>query len=112
MEELLRCKTVQEAFRFLEKDDKRTLQETLEMCQIPAPSYQEEKDTAEKKRIEFHMHSNMSEMDGVCDPVSIVKYAYNIGHRGIVITDHADVQSFVKAYNTGAGLAKKDPSVS
>lgn len=36
MEELLRCKTVQEAFRFLEKDDKRTLQETLEMCQIPA----------------------------------------------------------------------------
>ena len=38
MEELLRCKTVQEAFRFLEKDDKRTLQETLEMCQIPAPS--------------------------------------------------------------------------
>lgn len=67
----------------------------------------EEKDTAEKKRIEFHMHSNMSEMDGVCDPVSIVKYAYNIGHRGIVITDHADVQSFVKAYNTGASLAKK-----
>ena len=43
MEELLRCKTVQEALRFLEKDDKRTLQETLEMCQIPAPSYQEEK---------------------------------------------------------------------
>ena len=43
MKELLRCKTVQEAFRFLEKDDKRTLQETLEMCQIPAPSYQEEK---------------------------------------------------------------------
>lgn len=69
----------------------------------------EEKDTAEKKRIEFHMHSNMSEMDGVCDPVSIVKYAYKIGHRGIVITDHADVQSFVKAYNTGASLAKKDP---
>ena len=69
----------------------------------------EEKDTAEKKRIEFHMHSNMSEMDGVCDPVSIVKYAYNIGHRAIVITDHADVQSFVKAYNTGASLAKKDP---
>ena len=28
---------------FLEKDDERTLQETLEMCQIPAPSYQEEK---------------------------------------------------------------------
>lgn len=66
-------------------------------------------DEAEEKRIEFHMHSNMSEMDGVCDINSIVKYAFNIGHKGIVITDHADVQSFVKAYNTGCSLAKKDP---
>lgn len=43
MEELLGCKGIQEALKFLEKDDGRTLQETLEMCQIPAPSYQEEK---------------------------------------------------------------------
>lgn len=43
MEELLRCNAVQEAFRFLKEDDERALQETLEMCQIPAPSYQEEK---------------------------------------------------------------------
>lgn len=66
-------------------------------------------DEAKEKRIEFHMHSNMSEMDGVCDINSIVKYAFNIGHRGIVITDHADVQSFVKAYNTATSLAKSDP---
>ena len=43
MEEILGCKAVQEALKFLENDDERTLQETLEMCQIPAPSYQEEK---------------------------------------------------------------------
>ena len=67
------------------------------------------KDEAKDKRLEFHMHTNMSEMDGVCDPVSVVKYAFQIGHRGIVITDHADVQSFVKAYNTGCSLAKSDP---
>lgn len=67
------------------------------------------KDEASQKRIEFHMHTNMSEMDAVCDVNSVVKYAFNIGHRGIVITDHADVQSFVKAYNTGASLAKSDP---
>ncbi len=66
-------------------------------------------DNAPEKRIEFHMHTNMSEMDGVCEAVSIVKYAYNLGHEGIVITDHADVQSFVKAYNTGASLAKGNP---
>ncbi len=67
------------------------------------------KDTAENKRLEFHMHTNMSEMDGVCDIKEVVNYAWNIGHRGIVITDHADVQSFVKAYNNAQGLKKKDP---
>lgn len=67
------------------------------------------KDDADKKRVEFHMHTNMSEMDGVCDVNHIVKYAFDIGQRGIVITDHADVQSFVKAYNTGKSLSKSDP---
>ena len=66
-------------------------------------------DTAEVKRVEWHMHSNMSEMDGVCDIKDIINYAYDIGHPGIVITDHADVQSFVKAFNTGKACAKKNP---
>ena len=66
-------------------------------------------DTAEIKRIEWHTHTNMSEMDGVCDIKEIVNYAFDLGHQGIVITDHADVQSFVKAYNTARGLRKKDP---
>ena len=66
-------------------------------------------DDAEEKRIEFHTHTNMSEMDGVCEAASIVKYAYNLGHEGIVITDHADVQSFVKAYNTASSLTKNNP---
>ena len=66
-------------------------------------------DLAEAKRVELHMHSNLSEMDGVCDIKDIVTYVYNLGHRGIAITDHADVQSLVKAYNTAQGLKKKDP---
>ncbi|MBF1116815.1 MAG: PHP domain-containing protein, partial [Solobacterium sp.] len=66
-------------------------------------------DTAETKRVELHMHSNLSEMDGVCDIKDIVTYVYNLGHRGIAITDHADVQSLVKAYNTAQSLKKKDP---
>ena len=63
-------------------------------------------DPAEPKRIELHCHTNMSEMDAVCDAESVVKYAWNLGHRGIAITDHADVQSFVKAYNTASKLKK------
>ncbi|MBR3348440.1 MAG: PHP domain-containing protein, partial [Solobacterium sp.] len=66
-------------------------------------------DHAEIKRVEWHMHTNMSEMDGVCDIKEIVNYAFDIGHRGIVITDHADVQSFVKAFNAAQGCKKKDP---
>ena len=66
-------------------------------------------DTAQTKRVELHMHSNLSEMDGVCDIKDIVTYVYNLGHRGIAITDHADVQSLVKAYNTAQSLKKKDP---
>ena len=42
MDELLKCKEIQEALKLLQKDDERTLREHLEMCQIPAPSYEEE----------------------------------------------------------------------
>ena len=41
MDKLLKCNGVQEALKFLREDDERTLQEHLEMCQIPAPSYEE-----------------------------------------------------------------------
>ena len=43
MKELLKKEKVQRALVFLKEDEDRTLQETLEMCQLPAPSYQEEK---------------------------------------------------------------------
>jgi DNA polymerase-3 subunit alpha (Gram-positive type) len=67
------------------------------------------KDTAEEKRIELHMHSNMSEMDGICEPADIVKYVWKIGQEGVCMTDHADCQSFVKAFNTAKKLKKSDP---
>ena len=40
MDKLLKYNGVQEALKFLREDDERTLQEHLEMCQIPAPSYE------------------------------------------------------------------------
>ena len=77
--------------------------------QVDEEEIEEVKDTAEEKRIELHMHTNMSEMDGVCSPAAVVKYAFGLGHEGICITDHADVQSFVKAFNTAKDLTKKNP---
>ncbi len=64
------------------------------------------RDDAKEKRVELHVHTNMSEMDGVCEAAEVVKYAWELGHRGVAITDHADVQSFVKAYNTASSLKK------
>lgn len=66
-------------------------------------------DTSEEKRVELHMHTNMSEMDGICDAKQVVRYAWDFGLEGICITDHADVQSFVKAFNTARALKKENP---
>jgi DNA polymerase-3 subunit alpha (Gram-positive type) len=68
-----------------------------------------ETDDAPVKRVEWHMHTNMSEMDGICSPIEVVNTAFDLGLPGIVITDHADVQSLVKAFNTGEACKKKDP---
>lgn len=67
-------------------------------------------DDAPVKRVEWHMHTNMSEMDAVCKPADIVNYAYQLGLGGVVITDHADVQSLAKAFNAGEACKKKDPN--
>ncbi len=66
-------------------------------------------DASKEKRVELHMHTNMSEMDGICEGAQVVKFAWDFGLEGICITDHANVQSFVKAFNTAKMLKKKDP---
>ena len=71
---------------------------------------EKETDPAEEKRIEFHVHSGMSEMDGVCAAADIVQYCWDIGHEGLVLCDHGDVQAFVKAYNKVQALKSKDKS--
>lgn len=68
-------------------------------------------DNEERKRVELHAHTMMSQMDGVCDEVKLVKQAMEWGHHGIAITDHDCCQSFphvfgeVTSYNKG--LKKK-----
>ena len=57
------------------------------------PSFKRE-DKEERKRVELHAHTMMSQMDGVCDEVKLVRQAMDWGHSGIVITDHDCTQSF------------------
>ncbi len=57
------------------------------------PSYKR-LDNEVEKRVELHAHTMMSQMDGVCDEVKLVRQAMEWGHRGIAITDHDCCQSF------------------
>ena len=109
MERLAPGKFVKVKGRAMEDRFEREVTVSMISGVMEIPSFFEKReDHFEQKRVELHLHTKMSDMDGVSECRDLVQRAYDWGMPAVAITDHGNVQAFPDANHLVTDLYEKE----
>lgn len=97
LEQMKKGKTVIVSGKMEENDYDHTF--NLSPDSIMLVKREPSKDTCEHKRVELHLHTNMSQLDAMTPAGKLVQRAFDWGHKAVAITDHGVVQAYTDAGN-------------